>query len=288
MTLNHLIGNTPLIALPRDGGRLFAKLESRNPAGSVKDRAALSMLRDARKKGALEPGGRILEATSGNTGIALAALASAEGYSCTIVMPENMSRERVQLLQAYGAEVILTPAAEGMTGATAEAQKMAAKCPNIFYVNQFENPANPLAHYRTTGPEIWQQSGKSLDIFVAGVGTGGTISGVGLYLKAQNPRIRVVAVEPASGESIPGIGAGFLPPILDQSVIDIWIPVTRAQAVEAARDLARTQGILAGISSGAALHAAYQLAALPENRGNIIATLLPDSGERYLSTGLLN
>lgn len=288
MNLMDLIGNTPLIPLPCEGGRLLTKPEARNPAGSVKDRAAAAMLQDAREQGALMPGCRILEATSGNTGIALAALACAQGYGCTIVMPENMSRERIRLLRAYGAEVILTPADKGMTGATAMARTIAANNPEVFYVNQFENPANPLAHYQTTGPEIWQQSGKEVHIFIAGVGTGGTISGVGRYLKEQDSRIRVIAVGPALGESIPGIGPGFLPPILDQAVIDQWFPVTQAQAAEAARNLARTQGILAGISSGAALHTAYELAVRPENQGKTIVTLLPDSGERYLSTGLLS
>ena len=288
MTLEYLIGNTPMIALPQEHGRFLAKLEARNPAGSVKDRAAAAMLRDAEERGALLPCGRILEATSGNTGIALAALASAEGYGCTIIMPENVSQERVRLILAYGAEVILTPAAEGMAGATLAAQNISMHNPDIFYVNQFENPANPLAHYRTTGPEIWQQSRKNIDIFVAGVGTGGTISGVGRYLKEQDPGIRVIAVEPAPSKSIPGIGPGFLPPILDRTVIDQWFPVTQAHAVKASLDLARTQGILAGISSGAAVFAAIELAQRPENAGKTIVVLLPDTGDRYLSTALFS
>lgn len=278
------IGNTPLI--PWEDPRILLKLEGRNPAGSSKDRAALSMLRDSRERGLLHPGGTVIEATSGNTGIALAALSAALGYRCIIVMPEDMSRERVQLLQAYGAEVILSPGQEGMPGAAARAKAIAATTVNSFYVNQFENPANPDAHYRTTGAEVWRQSGGNVDIFIAGVGTGGTVSGAGRYLKEHNPRIQVVAVEPAPGESIPGIGAGFLPPVLDTKLIDTRFPVTYIQSAGMARCLAHTLGILAGPSSGAALFAAQALSARPENRNKTIVALLPDSGERYLSEGL--
>lgn len=279
------IGNTPLLPLPCPHAQLLIKVEGRNPVGSVKDRAALAMLQAARQQGLLPPNGTVIEATSGNTGIALAALSAAWGYRCSIVMPEHMSRERIRLMEAYGAEVILSPAAEGMAGSVAIANRLASNRPGSFYVNQFNNPANPLAHYRTTGPEIWHQAHGNVDIFVAGVGTGGTVTGAGRYLKEQNPSIRIVAVKPASG-GIPGIGAGFTPQILDPAVIDAWFPVTADQAAERARDLARNQGILAGLSSGAALHAAECLATLPENRGKTVVALLPDAGERYLSTGV--
>ncbi len=276
------IGNTPMTALPCPRARLLGKWEAANPAGSVKDRAAFSMMQAA----PLGPGCRILEATSGNTGIALAALAAAKGFRCTIVMPENMSRERQLLIRAYGAELVLTPADAAMAGAVAAARKMAAADSSCFYVNQFENPANPLAHYRTTGPEIWAQAGETVDIFVAGVGTGGTVTGVGRYLKEKNPAVQIVAVAPVRGDSIPGIGAGFPPPLLDRAIIDRWITVTAPDALTAAGNLAKTAGLLPGPSGGAALHAAYTLAALPENEGKTMVVLLPDSGERYLSMGL--
>ncbi len=279
------IGHTPMIGLPCRGAVLFGKLEGANPAGSVKDRAAFAMLADARERGLLAPGGRILEATSGNTGIALASLAAAQGYGCRIFMPENMSRERSRLMKAYGAEVILTPAGEGMAGAVAAAIAMAEQDLDSFYVNQFHNPANPKAHFDTTGPEIWADTGGNVDIFVAGVGTGGTVTGVGRFLKAHDPRIRIAAVEPRQGDAIAGIGPGFLPSVLDRRIIDEWIAVSAQQAVAAAKGLAG-QGILVGISAGAALHAAEILADRPENRGKTIVALLPDSGERYLSTGI--
>ena len=292
---DQLIGATPLVALPHYQN-VLAKLESRNMASSVKDRVAKAMLDDAEEKGLLTTGGHIIEPTSGSTGIALAALCAARGYRCTIVMPESMSIERRQLIAAYGAQVVLSPASEGMSGAISLAQELAKKDPGSIIAGQFTNPANPHAHFVTTGPEIWQQTAGRVDIFVACVGTGGTLTGVGRYLKSQNPDIRIVAVEPAasavlSGGSagshgIQGIGAGFIPAILDTGIIDEVITVTDGDAKDTARSLAAAEGILAGISSGAALWAAVQLARREENSGKTIVTLFPDSGERYLSTGL--
>ena len=302
ISLDGLVGRTPLFELRRTAAsldlkaRLLAKLEFFNPGGSVKDRVAKAMLDDAEAKGLLAPGAVIIEPTSGNTGIGLCAMAAARGYSCIIVMPSNMSRERQFLMKAYGARVVLTDASLGMAGAIAEAERLCRETPNSFLPGQFDNPANPAAHETTTGPEIWEASGGKVDIFVAGAGTGGTVTGVARYLKKQNPNIRIFAAEPASSpvlsggqpgkHGIQGIGAGFVPSILDLSVIDGVIPVEDGDAIAAARTLARTEGILAGISSGAALHAACALGKLPENEGKTIVTLLPDSGERYLSAGL--
>ena len=297
-SLSQLIGHTPLLALPGlcKEATLLAKLEFYNPAGSAKDRVAKAMLDDAENRGLIKPGSTIIEPTSGNTGIGLCAVAAARGYRCIIVMPENMSRERQQLMRAYGAEVVLSPAGEGMSGAIALAKALIKQHPGSFLPGQFDNPANPAAHETSTGPEIWEDTQGAVDIFVAGAGTGGTITGVGRFLKKKDPNIRIVAVEPASsavlsGEKagkhgIPGIGAGFIPGILDQSILDEVIPVTDEDAIATARILARTEGILAGISSGAALHAALTLARRPENAGKTIVALLPDSGERYLSGGL--
>ena len=297
-----LIGSTPLVALsrisPPSGGLVLGKLESRNPSGSAKDRAALAMVRDAETRGLLAPGAVIIEPTSGNTGIGLAWIAALRGYRCVIVMPDSMSQERQMLLRAYGAEVVLTPGRLGISGAMDAAKKLAAKTPNSFIPDQFRNPANPAAHYGTTGPEIWVQAGGNIDFFVAGTGTGGTLTGAGRYLKEQSPGVKLVAVEPAASQvlsgrkpgahGLQGIGPNFIPEILDTALIDEIIPVTEAQAFAAGRLLARREGILAGISSGAALHAALTLAQRPENRGKRIAALLPDSGERYLSTGLFD
>lgn len=271
------IGNTPLLEIPHLNARILAKWEGANPTGSSKDRAAWAMLWAA----APPRGSTIVEATSGNTGISLAALAAKLGYRCVIVMPENMSQERIQRMRVYGAEVILTPAAEGMAGAVALARELSSQ--GTFYVNQFENSANASAHYATTGPEIWAATGGKLDIFLAGIGTGGTISGTGRFLKQHAPGIRIFGVDPASKCVIPGLGAGFVPKILDLSLLDGRIPVTAAQARAAARHLAEAYGLLAGPSSGAALHAARALADLPENRGKTIVTLFPDTGCRYLS-----
>ena len=298
----QLIGATPLLELGRImekealTARLLAKLESRNPGGSVKDRVAKAMLDEAERKGLLAPGAVIIEPTSGNTGIGLCAVAAIRGYRCIIVMPENMSRERRLLMAAYGAEVVLSPAEKGMAGAIAIAEALAKQYPGSFIPGQFTNPANPAAHAATTGPEIWADTDGNVDIFVAGAGTGGTVTGTGRYLKQQNPEIKIIAAEPAGSpvlsggkpgkHGIQGIGAGFLPEILDLSVIDEIITVTDEEAYAAARMIARTEGILAGISSGAALHAAIVAAKRPENKGKTIVVLLPDSGERYLSTTL--
>jgi cysteine synthase A len=293
-----LIGRTPLVALNhlQTGlhARILAKLEGFNPGGSAKDRVALAMILDAEAQGKLTPGSVIIEPTSGNTGIGLASVASARGYRCVIVMPDSMSLERQKLMAAFGAELVLTPGALGMRGAIEKAEELAAGIPGSFIPDQFNNPANPAAHYRTTGPEIWQDTDGQMDIFVAGVGTGGTITGVGRYLKEQNPAIRVVAVEPAAspllsgGQAGPhglqGIGANFIPGVLDTGIYDEVIPVTEADAYTAGRRLGQKEGILAGISSGAALHAALALAARPENTGKTIVVLLPDTGDRYLST----
>ena len=291
-SMEQLIGGTPLLELSQTPARLLAKLEFQNPAGSVKDRAALAMLNAAQQK----PGTVIIEPTSGNTGIGLCALAAARHLPCIIVMPDSMSQERRQLIQAYGARLILTPGTLGMAGAIAKAEELAAEIPNSFLAGQFYNPANPQAHYATTGPEIWEDTQGQVDIFVAGVGTGGTLTGVGKFLKEKDPHIRILAVEPASSpilsdgkagkHGIQGIGAGFVPKNLDQNLIDEVLPVTDEEAFAAARDFARTKGLLIGISSGAALSAAQKLILRPENRGKTIVTLFPDSGERYLSTGL--
>lgn len=274
-----LIGQTPLLEFPHPAARILGKWEGRNLTGSSKDRAVKAMLDSA----ALPPGSTVIEATSGNTGISLAALCAARGYRCIIVMPENMSRERIDRMNAYGARVLLTPKAEGMTGAVQLAQKMAAEHPAICYLNQFENSANVQAHFLSTGPEIWHDTGGNVDIVVAGAGTGGTITGTGRFLKQQSSAIRVIMVEPAPGSQIPGLGAGFLPGILDLSLIDQRIPISVDDAKNTARQLAVQFGLLAGISSGAALHAAYLLAGQPENHGKTIVTILPDTGCRYLS-----
>ena len=294
----QLIGATPLLELTGIAkeydlsAKLYAKLEFLNPAGSVKDRVALAMIRDAESRGLLKPGATIIEPTSGNTGIGLAAVAATRGYKAIIVMPDSMSMERRLLMTAYGAELVLTPGALGMQGAIDEAQRLAKETPGSFIPDQFNNPANATAHYETTGPEIWDDTDGTVDIFVAGVGTGGTITGTGRYLKEQNPNIRVIAVEPASspllsgGQAGPhglqGIGANFIPTVLDQTVYDRVIPVTEEQAYAAGRLLGRKEGILVGISSGAALHAAIEIA--KENPGKNIVVLLPDTGDRYLST----
>ncbi|MCI5771485.1 MAG: cysteine synthase A [Clostridiales bacterium] len=298
----ELIGNTPLLQLNHFAAAhglqatVLAKLEYFNPAGSVKDRVALNMLEDAERRGVLKPGAVIVEPTSGNTGIGLAAVAAARGYRVVLTMPETMSVERRKLLRAYGAELVLTDGAKGMKGAIEKAEKIAAQTPGGFIPGQFTNPANPAVHRATTGPEIWRDTDGKVDIFVAGVGTGGTISGVGEYLKAQNPAVRVVAVEPASSpvlskgvagpHKIQGIGAGFVPDTLDTAVYDEVIAVENEDAFAAGREVARREGILVGISSGAALHAAALLALRPENRGKMIVALLPDAGDRYLSTPL--
>ena len=292
----ELIGGTPLLELRHlhSGARVLAKLERTNPGGSVKDRVAVAMVNDAESRGILKPGATIIEPTSGNTGIGLALVAAVRGYKAIIVMPDSMSVERQKLLAAYGAQLVLTPGAEGMKGAIAKAEQLAKDIPGSFIAGQFENPANAQAHYNTTGPEIWQDTDGQVDIFVAGVGTGGTVTGTGRYLKEKNPQVQVVAVEPADspllsgGQAGPhglqGIGANFIPQVLDTAVYDRVISVTQQQAHEAARLLAQKEGILAGISSGAALHAAMELA--NENPGKTIVVLLPDTGDRYLSTNL--
>ena len=294
----ELIGNTPLLELKNMeqnlNARLIAKLECFNPGGSAKDRVALAMILDAERSGKLTPGSVIIEPTSGNTGIGLAAVASSRGYRCIIVMPDSMSMERQILMTAFGAELVLTPGKDGMTGAIAKAEELAASIPHSFIPDQFNNPANPAAHYATTGPEIWKDTDGQVDILVAGVGTGGTITGVGRYLKEQNPAIQIVAVEPAGSpllsggkagpHGLQGIGANFIPGVLDTAIYDEVIPVTEADAYAAGRELGRKEGVLVGISSGAALHAAVRLANRPENAGKTIVVLLPDTGDRYLST----
>ena len=297
-----LIGNTPLVEViniekeQNLEASVLVKLEYFNPGGSVKDRIAKAMIEDAESRGALKEGSVIIEPTSGNTGIGLAAIAAAKGYRIILTMPETMSVERRNILKAYGAELVLTDGAKGMKGAIARAQELAAEIPDSFIPGQFENPANPAAHRSATGPEIWRDTDGKIDIFVAGVGTGGTITGVGEYLKEQNPDINIVAVEPegspvltegkAGKHKIQGIGAGFVPETLNTSVYDEVIRVTDEDAFAAARHLARKEGILTGISSGAALHAAVKLARRPENKGKTIVALLPDSGDRYYSTPL--
>lgn len=300
----ELIGNTPLLRLERLEeqlglkARLFAKLEYLNPAGSVKDRVAQAMILDAEKRGILRAGSVIIEPTSGNTGIGLAAVAAVRGYRVIIVMPDTMSVERRKLLQAYGAELVLTDGTEGMRGAIRKAEELAAQIPHSFVPAQFENPANAVAHYSNTGPEIWEDLAGQIDVFVAGVGTGGTLTGVGRYLKQQNTAIEVVAVEPASssvlsgqkpgGHGLQGIGAGFIPKVLDTSIYDKIVSVTEEQAYAAGRILCRREGILVGISSGAALHSAIELAQLETYREKNIVVLLPDTGDRYLSTPMFS
>ena len=299
-SMEELIGRTPLLELGRMEkvlnleARLLAKLEFCNPAGSAKDRVARAIIRDAEERGILKEGSVIIEPTSGNTGIGLAAVAVPKGYRTIIVMPETMSMERRLLMKAYGAELVLTDGAQGMAGAIRKAEEMAAQIPGSFIAGQFENPANPAAHYASTGPEIWEDTDGKIDIFVAGVGTGGTISGTGRFLKEKNPDIRIVAVEPASSpvlsggkagaHGLQGIGAGFIPKALDTGIYDEIITVTEEDAYQTGRKLVQMEGILTGISSGAALWAAIRLAERKENRGKTIVTLLPDSGERYLST----
>ena len=296
--MTQLIGSTPLLQLNRlcPQGNLLAKLESFNPAGSAKDRVAAAMIASAESSGLLRPGSTIIEPTSGNTGIGLAAVATIKGYRVILTMPDSMSEERRRLLRAYGAELVLTPGAEGMAGAIRKAEELAATIPNSFVPAQFANPANAAAHYAATGPEIWSDTAGRVDIFVAGVGTGGTITGVGRYLKEQNPAVRIVAVEPAGSpvlsggaagpHGLQGIGAGFVPQVLDIAVYDEVITVTEQDAYATARAMARQEGVLVGISAGAALHAALQVVSRPENSGETVVVLLPDTGERYLSAGL--
>ena len=300
--ITELIGGTPLLELGNYARKhgleatLLAKLEYFNPAGSIKDRIAKAMLDDAEEKGLLKPGAVIIEPTSGNTGIGLAAVGASRGYRVILTMPETMSVERRNLLKAYGAELVLTDGSKGMKGAIAKAQELAEATPGSFIPGQFNNPANPEIHRRTTGPEIWADAEGRVDIFVAGVGTGGTITGVGEYLKSQKPDVKIVAVEPAGSpvlsqgrsgpHKIQGIGAGFVPETLNTAVYDEVIAVENDAAFAAGREIARTDGLLVGISSGAALHAATELAKRPENRGKVIVALLPDTGDRYLSTPL--
>ena len=296
----QLIGKTPLLELTNiaknDGlkATVLAKLEGRNPAGSAKDRVALSMILDAEEKGILKPGSVIIEPTSGNTGIGLCSVAAARGYKCIIVMPDSMSMERRLLMTAFGGELVLTPGAGGMSAAIAKAEELAKEIPGSWIAGQFVNPANPKAHYLTTGPEIWEDTDGHVDIFVAGIGTGGTISGTGKYLKEKNPDVKIVGVEPADSplittgkagpHGIQGIGANFIPEILDTGILDEVITVTTEAAYAAGRRMGTEEGILAGISAGAALHVALELAKKEENAGKTIVALLPDSGERYLTT----
>ena len=300
--LTDLIGNTPLLELSNFNKKyapeatLIAKLEFFNPGGSVKDRIALAMIEDAEKRGVLKPGGLIIEPTSGNTGVGLALVATVKGYKLTLTMPETMSIERRNLLKALGANIVLTPGAAGMKGAIDKAEALRKENPGSIILQQFENPANPATHKRTTAEEIWRDTDGQIDIFVAGVGTGGTVSGTGARLKELNPNIRIVAVEPAGSpvisggkpgpHKLQGIGAGFIPKTYDAKVVDQVIPVENDDAIRTSRELAQTEGLLVGISAGAATYAATQLAAQPENRGKKIIVLLPDTGERYLSTEL--
>lgn len=303
-SITELVGRTPLFEaanIEKELGlhaRLLVKLEYFNPAGSVKDRAALNMIEDAEKSGKIRPGATIIEPTSGNTGIGLAAIAASRGYKAVFVMPETMSIERRKLLLGYGAQIVLTDGAKGMAGAIEKADELAEETENAIVLGQFVNPANAMAHYKTTGPEIWEDTDGEIDLFVAGVGTGGTITGVGKYLKEKKPAVEIVAVEPAGSpvlsggkagpHGLQGIGAGFVPEVLDTSVYDRICPVTEEEAYEASRLLAHREGILTGITSGAALHAAILEAQKPENEGKVIAALLPDTGERYLSTPLFD
>jgi len=300
--LAELVGKTPLLEVSNYSkgkdlkGTILAKLEYFNPAGSVKDRIAKAMIEDAENKGLLKPGSVIIEPTSGNTGIGIASVGTAKGYKVIIVMPETMSVERRSLIKAYGAEIVLTEGAKGMKGAIAKADELAAETPNSFIPGQFKNPANPEVHKNTTGPEIWEDTDGKVDIFVAGIGTGGTITGVGEYLKSKNPNIKIVAVEPAGspvlseGKSGPhkiqGIGAGFVPDVLNTKIYDEVIAIKNEDAFATSRELSKSEGLLVGISSGAATFAATELAKRPENAGKTIVVLLPDTGERYLSTGL--
>lgn len=299
-SLTELIGNTPLLETKNynkkfaQGASILTKLEYFNPAGSAKDRIALAMVLDAEKKGLLQPGGTLIEPTSGNTGIGLASVAAARGYKLILTMPETMSLERRNLAKAYGAELVLTPGSEGMIGAVNKAKELQKNIPGAWIPGQFENPANPAVHEATTGPEIWQATEGKVDIFVAGVGTGGTVSGVGAYLKKQNPKVKVVAVEPsdspllstgkAGPHKIQGIGANFVPQNFKRDVIDEILTIKSEDAFATAQNLAQAEGLLVGISSGAAQYAATLLAARPENKGKVIVALLPDTGERYLST----
>ena len=298
-SVDELIGRTPLLELTNTEkkenlqAKVLAKLEAMNPAGSAKDRVALAMINDAEARGVLQPGGTIIEPTSGNTGIGLSCIAAARGYRAVIVMPDSMSPERIKLMRAYGAEVVLTPGELGMGGAIAKAEELAKELPGSFIAGQFENPANAKAHYDTTGPEIWEDTQGNVDIFVAGIGTGGTITGTGRFLKEQKSTIKIIGVEPAGSpvlsggqpgkHGLQGIGAGFVPKALDTGIYDEIITVTEEQAYTAARNLGKNEGFLAGISSGAALHAALELAKQPKNKGKTIVVLLPDTGERYLS-----
>ena len=303
-SITELAGGTPLLKLNRIteekalNFNIYGKLELFNPAGSAKDRVGLAMIIDAEKHGLLKPGATIIEPTSGNTGIGLAQAAMARGYKIILTMPDTMSVERRNLLAAYGAQVVLTPGAEGMKGSIAKAEELAAATPGSFIPGQFDNPANPDVHYRTTGPEIWEDMDGRIDIFVAGVGTGGTITGVGRYLKEKNPEVKIVAVEPAGSplltegkagpHGLQGIGANFVPSILDRSIIDEIITVTEEEAYAAGRLMAGKEGVLVGITSGAALHAALKIGSRPENSGKNIVAFLPDTGERYLSTPMFS
>ena len=303
-SVEQLIGGTPLMEVTRLEkeydlkARVLVKIERGNPAGSAKDRAAVQMLNDAEKKGLLKAGGTVIEPTSGNTGIALAMVGAVRGYKVIIVMPDSMSIERIKLMRAYGAEVVLTPGALGMSGAIEKAKQLQAENPGSIIAGQFDNPANAEAHYLTTGPEIWRDTEGKVDLFVAGIGTGGTVTGTGRYLKEQSPAIRVIGVEPSdsplltAGKAGPhplqGIGANFIPAVLDQSILDEVLTVSGPEAYAAARVLAAKEGLLCGITSGAALHAALELARRPENEGKLIVALLPDGGDRYLSTPLFD
>lgn len=297
----EIIGHTPLMRVGNyakahgiAGAELLVKVELFNPAGSVKDRVALSMIEDAERKGRLKPGATIIEPTSGNTGIGLASVAAAKGYRTVLTLPETMSVERRNLLKAYGAELVLTQGAKGMKGAIAKAEELQREIPDSVILGQFDNPANPAAHAASTGPEIWEDTDGKVDIFVAGVGTGGTVTGIGAYLKSKNPAVRIVAVEPADSpvlsggqpgpHKLQGIGAGFVPAILNTQIYDEIFKVTTQEAYSTGRELARKEGILVGITSGAALYAAAEIAKRPENQGKTIVALLPDSGDRYLST----
>ncbi len=303
-SVSELIGNTPMVELSNFeknreiDAHIIAKLECFNPAGSAKDRVALEMIEDAEARGILHSGATVIEPTSGNTGIGIASVAASRGYNVVLTMPDTMSVERRSLLSAYGAEIVLTDGVLGMSGAIAKAEEIAAKTPNSYLCGQFVNPSNPNAHYKSTGPEIWRDTDGKVDIFVACVGTGGTVSGTGKYLKEQNPNIKVVAVEPAGSpvlsggragaHKIQGIGAGFVPEVLDTEIYDEIITVSDADAYATGKAIAREEGILVGISSGACVHAACELAKRKDNKGKIIVVLLPDTGERYLSTGMYN